>query len=268
MAICIVGKAQNSEGVGVDINSLYSPVALVWYHSIVLPHICTPITGSTLAEFEHHLKLTQEISDFVELRIDSIPDLTQEQLTRLHSLTYQQAICTCRVTDQGGMGGVDETRRIRIIHHALTLGFAYIDIEYETYTTHQFVLPPRTKLVISAHIFTHTPPAHELQDLIRRMSDLDPAVIKIATMVKAQSDLELIYSLLKKHQQNTSHQQLLLIGMGEQGRESRIQGPLRGCPWTYASTPWGSTAPGQLSLAEMKQIYTQMKDRFVTEHII
>lgn len=224
----------------------------------MLPLICSPITGSTLAEFEHHLKLTQEISDFVELRIDSIPDLTQEQLTRLHSLTYQQAICTCRVTDQGGMGGVDETRRIRIIHHALTLGFAYIDIEYETYTTHQFVLPPRTKLVISAHIFTHTPPEVELQDLIGRMGDFDPAVIKIATMVKGEADLQHIYTLLKKHRHTPSHPQLLLIGMGEQGRETRIQGPLLGCPWTYASTPFGSTAPGQLSLAEMQQIYTQM----------
>jgi 3-dehydroquinate dehydratase-1 len=156
------------------------------------------------------------------------------------------------------MGGVDETRRIRIIHHALTLGFAYIDIEYETYTTHQFVLPPRTKLVISAHIFTHTPPEVELQDLIGRMGDFDPAVIKIATMVKGEADLQHIYTLLKKHRHTPSHPQLLLIGMGEQGRETRIQGPLLGCPWTYASTPFGSTAPGQLSLAEMQQIYTQM----------
>lgn len=220
--------------------------------------ICTPITGSTLTEFERHLMLTQEMSDFVELRIDSIPDLTPAQLTHLRSLTHQRAICTCRVADQGGMGGVVEERRIALIRHALTLGFAYVDIEYETCTTHQFLIPPATKLVISAHIFTHTPPEVELQDLIGRIGNFDPAVIKIATMVKGQADLQLIYTLLKKHRQTISHPQLLLIGMGEQGRETRIQGPLLGCPWTYASTPWGSTAPGQLSLAEMQQLYTQM----------
>lgn len=226
---------------------------------ITPPSICTPITGSTLDEFEQRLALTQKMSDFVELRIDSIPDLTPAQLTHLRSLTYREAICTCRVADQGGMGGVDEKRRIGLIRHALTLGFAYIDIEHETMKQHDIVILPPTRLILSAHIFTNTPPDDQIQMLIRQMEDIHPAVIKIAVMTQNHHDCARVLRLIDMSTSLvTSPTRLLLIGMGEQGRETRIQGPLRGCPWTYAATPWTTTAPGQLSLSQMQQIYAQM----------
>ncbi len=222
------------------------------------PLICTPVTGHTFEEFVDHLARTQQISDFVELRIDSIPKVTVDQVTTLRTLTTSKSIFTCRIATQGGGWTQSERDRYKLIQAAFALGFDYIDIEYETYTKHHFSIPPTTKLVLSAHMFTHTPPEVELQDLIQRMSDFHPAVIKIAMMIQGDEDVHTLYALLDRKAELVAEGcKLLLIGMGEQGRATRIQGPLLGCPWTYASTPWCQSAPGQLPYDEMRQIYEQ-----------
>jgi 3-dehydroquinate dehydratase type I len=233
---------------------------MVQYWMLVRPSICTPVIGRSFDEFSHHLALTQKLSDFVELRLDSISELTRTELTQLRNLTYKKAICTCRIADQGGMRGVGEEQRITLIRHALTLGFTYVDIEYETMKLHRIVIPQNTQLVLSAHVFTHTPSDKELGELIQQMNYFEPAVLKIATMTQTPSDLVRIFALLDRRASLVvSPTQLLLIGMGEQGKESRIQGPKHGCPWTYASTPWGASAPGQLDYQTLSTYYTQLE---------
>lgn len=222
------------------------------------PLICTPVTGHTFEEFVDHLAKTQHISDFVELRVDSIPKVTVDQVTTLRTLTTSKSIFTCRTATQGGGWTQSEHVRCELIQAALRLGFDYVDIEYETCTKHHFTIPPPTKLILSAHMFDRTPTAEELEALIRRMGDFDPAVIKIATMIQRDEDVHTLYALLDRKAELVAEGcKLLLIGMGEQGRATRIQGPLLGCPWTYASTPWCQSAPGQLPYDEMRRIYAQ-----------
>jgi 3-dehydroquinate dehydratase len=48
----------------------------------------------------------------------------------------------------------------------------------------------------------------------------------------------------------------VIIGMGEQGRILRIVSPYLGASFTYASLEEGKeTAPGQLSMKQMNDIY-------------
>jgi 3-dehydroquinate dehydratase-1 len=53
-------------------------------------------------------------------------------------------------------------------------------------------------------------------------------------------------------------QQLIVIGMGELGKRVRIISPLFGGYLTYAWVKKNKTAPGQMSLKEMKAIYDKL----------
>ena len=46
--------------------------------------------------------------------------------------------------------------------------------------------------------------------------------------------------------------------MGAVGRMTRILGPLLGSYLTYAATPWGESASGQIQIEELKKVYNTL----------
>jgi 3-dehydroquinate dehydratase type I len=74
--------------------------------------------------------------------------------------------------------------------------------------------------------------------------------IKITTTANSKSDCSLVMGLYAKHKN------ILAFCMGTLGKITRVAAPLLGAEFTYAS--WNelrSTAPGQLTVAELKEIY-------------
>jgi len=214
--------------------------------------ICTPVVGKTLDEFLDNLKKTENVSDFVELRVDYIEKLKPEDIGIIYEAKSKEAIFTCRPKNEGGRFAGSENERIEIFNSAKNLDFEYIDIELETLKINQIERNPKTKLIVSYHNFQETPSYWDMQSIIHEMNKFQPDVIKIATILKEEYETTKIYRLLTNKPHN---EERIVIGMGENGKMTRVLGPLLGSYLTYASTEWGESAPGQIAIEEMKNIY-------------
>lgn len=213
--------------------------------------ICTPVVGETVEIFLENLKKTQEISELIELRIDSIKNIQIKDLDTIREKSTVRAIATCRKKEEGGHFDGSEEERVKILQRAIGL-FDYVDIELSTIQRHAFERNDKTKLIISYHNFDHTPSYWDMQKIIHDINKHSPDIIKIATMIQKEHEVTKIYRLLT----NKPHtEERIVIGMGEKGRMTRILGPLLGSYLTYASTEWGESAPGQIDIKKLSKIY-------------
>jgi len=213
--------------------------------------ICTPIIGNTLEQFLENLEKTQEISPFVELRVDFIQNIGKQDLDILRKATQVPAILTCRKKEEGGHFNRSEEERVCILQSAFGM-FEYVDIELSTIQNHSFIRDEKTKVIVSYHNFEKTPSYWDMQKIIHNINEHSPDILKVATMIEKTHELIKIYRLLT----NKPHtKERIVVGMGEGGKMSRILGPLLGGYLTYASTEYGESAPGQIELSKLQNIF-------------
>lgn len=203
--------------------------------------ICTPVIGKDLKEFLKNLDQVQAVSDFIELRVDKIKDLTEKDLLLIRKKTKKEAILTCR--------------NKKIFFDTIGLKFNYIDIDLDTIEKEKIILPKKlnTKFIISFHDFKKTPSDEFLRKLILKIKKHQPDIIKIATMVREEKDnLKLLRLILDNRLKSNKK---IIIGMGEKGQITRILGPFLGSSLTYAAVDGMKTAAGQLEINQLKKIY-------------
>ena len=199
--------------------------------------ICTPVIGKTLTEFLKNLDQVQEISEMVELRVDNVKNLSPKDLELIRQETTKEAILT--------------SRKKEIILRALDLRFDYVDIDISLITKFRILKKTGTKIIVSFHDFKKTPSEQELKKIVKKVNKFETNIIKIATMVRKDSDnLKLVKLMSSLHLKKR-----IIIGMGEKGKITRILGPFWGNFLTYASTEHGKSAIGQIDTFELKKIY-------------
>lgn len=186
----------------------------------------------------------------VELRVDYIKNLTDQDLKTIREQTVKESILTCRKKDEGGKYQGDERSRMKIIRQACRLGFDHIDLELSS-VNFNLPLNEKSKIILSFHDFKKTPNIYDLHIIRNRMRFCQPDIIKIATMVRKVEDVRVLLRLLLEKEKD---EEMIVVGMGEKGRLTRILGPLLGSYLTYVSTPYGETAPGQINIKELKNI--------------
>lgn len=203
--------------------------------------ICISITESDIGKVK---KLLNEF-DFCELRLDLIkPDIAD--LKDLISIN-KNVIVTCRQTK-----GID---RIEYLKEAIKHSPEYIDIEFETEESTKEGLIKLcesygVKRIHSYHNFNETPEYDFLKKIMKEeYRQFNPTIIKVATFVNSEKDNITLLSLLKEGMP------LVVLGMGEKGRKSRILAPLFGSKFTFASVNNNPSAPGQIDYFEMKRFY-------------
>lgn len=215
--------------------------------------ICTPVVGKTKEEFIHNLQKIQQLSDLVELRVDYLGEVTHEIITEIRHKTIKPAIFTCRKADEGGKFTATE-QRVELLQSAIGI-FEHVDIELTTMQEHTFERSDKTKIIVSYHNFKETPSYWDMQKIIYDMNQLQPDILKIATMVEKEYEVTKLYRLLT----NKPHtEERIVVGMGKHGRLTRILGPLLGGYLTYASTEYGESAPGQIDIKELRNMYNMM----------
>ena len=210
--------------------------------------ICTSIASLTydeIVEFMGHCQM-------VELRLDSL-DLNEAQLETLIGQATIPVLATCRPTPARS-----EEERIALLCRTVDWGAKWVDIEIESPASSKQVLRDatagRAELVISYHDYTRTPVRYELETIVQRCFDEGADVAKIACTVNSHKDAARIMGIYSHF---TS---LVAIGMGDLGRITRVAAPLLGAPFTFASTDvLHKTAPGQLTTAELKDLYAIME---------
>jgi 3-dehydroquinate dehydratase/shikimate dehydrogenase len=232
--------------------------------------IAVPIFVQELASAHARAAIAAERgADLVEYRIDLFNE--PEQVGRLVADSPLPCIITCRPTWEGGEFDGDEQSRISLLEHAGlgegNPGPAYLDVELKAYQSsanlrqkvglvvdHPDQQRPavNTGLVLSSHDFETRP-----SDLDRRVMAMAEAeacrVIKVAWRARSLRDNLEAFEILRRKLKPT-----IALCMGEFGLASRVLAKKFGALLTFAALddqPESVSAPGQPTLAELKQLY-------------
>ena len=193
-----------------------------------------------IAEHKH---LAEHGAELVELRLDYIR--RPVNLRRLLEERPCPIIATVRRPKDGGKWMRTEEERQVVLRTAIANKVEYVDLELDIARDIPRYGP--TKRIISYHNFDETP--ENLEDIHRKMTKLDPDVIKIATMANNPLDNIRALRLCRDSAIPTA-----AFCMGEMGMISRILCGRFGSPFTYATFhPERQLAPGQLSWQEMDE---------------
>ena len=192
-----------------------------------------------------------ESVELAEIRID-LAQLSKDDVVTIFSESSSQLIATCRPDNY-----TDE-ERMDLLKVAISSGAAFVDIEIESkpeFTNElvAFAKQYNTTVIISYHNFEQTPSSAELAEIIKNCFDLGADIAKIATMVKSNQDNARLLSLYD------TKKKIVVLGMGQLGKITRLMAPYLGSPFTFASLDEASaTAPGQITAFRLKQMLEQI----------
>jgi len=216
--------------------------------------ICTVVRGNTPGEFLERLERAERVSDMVELSIDSIKNFSVNDIARIRAKTTKESIFTCRKREEGGFFEGSEPARAAILEQADKEGFDYLDVEFSSYQSVRGG-SGNTKRICSFHDFQKTPSLEKLEEMVENMKHAKPDIIKIATMVNSDNDVKNLFSLLLR---KPDEENMIVVGMGEKGKITRILAPLLGGYLTYASFEDNASAPGQIDVRVLKSMTNKL----------
>lgn len=223
------------------------------------PAVCGAVMGENVDEMESAVSFAvKQGADLVELRIDSLKN--SEGWKKLLHLG-PPTIFTNRPKHEGGWFRGTERERIGIISEAIESGVSCIDLELSAPTRLRNHVVKKAKerdisVLMSYHDFSTTPSLKYLIGIAKKISEAGADLIKIVTTAKSTSDSMRILDFLIDVQEMIALP-VVAFAMGEEGRLSRIASLLLGSPLTYASVG-KPTAPGQLGIAETKQLLSRL----------
>lgn len=204
--------------------------------------ICVAISDKNL---EKCLNTLDKV-ELAEIRLD-LTEFGEEQIKQVFSHSTP-TIATCRPARIG------PEKQLELLITAIRAGAKYVDIEIEAERSQQLALIKEArnsncKVIISYHNFDKTPGLKALYTIVDQCFDLGADIAKIATLAKTKKDSARLLSLY------SIGKPLVALGMGEQGKITRIVSPLLNGEFTFAAMDDGeATAPGQINYSRMKEI--------------
>jgi 3-dehydroquinate dehydratase-1 len=210
--------------------------------------ICVAISESNLEK----CLSTLDRCELAEIRLD-LTGFNAEQIKKVFS-HKTPTIATCRPEKSGT---TDQFDRLTL---AIESGACYVDIEIEMEKKQRDAIlevarKQNCKIIISYHNFEETPALQELSGTVHQCFSIGADIAKVTTMVKSNADNARLLSLF------CINKPLVVLGMGEQGKITRIMAPFLGAEFTFAAMDDGeATAPGQIKYSRMKQIIEQLNN--------
>jgi 3-dehydroquinate dehydratase type I len=190
--------------------------------------------------------------DFAEIRLDKM-GLSPIHVRKFFS-QHPKLIATYRIGTEKNPHGKN------LLMSAIEAGAAYVDIEVEAHDEHktdilQKARSHRCKVIISYHNYERTPSRSELKEIVNQCFEDNPDITKVACQVHSSKDNVRILELL------SDTRSLVVIGMGQLGKITRIVAPLLGSLFTYASLDRGEeTAEGQINHLLLRKILKSLND--------
>jgi 3-dehydroquinate dehydratase / shikimate dehydrogenase len=226
-----------------------------------MTRLAVSISAKDQDGFLRRLKCAQlQGAEAVELRVDALDQPDAETVTGLiHAVKKARlpVIVTCRDVSEGGVKPIDFSHKLGLYKKAIELGADYIDIEFSTFKhpdVHSVIKAAledsATKLILSAHNFDG--PFEDVFVLHESILNLFPqAIPKIVCQARHITDCFAIFELLQD-----ADNPLIAFCMGEAGKISRVLAKKLGAEFSYAAIDSESaTAPGQLTVEQMKTLY-------------
>ena len=190
------------------------------------------------------------VADCVELRLDLIGDgFDLPALLRARGQT--PVVVTLRPPEQGGKCPLPAAERLRALLDAARGGAEYVDVEFDALTPaglHE-LRARGAQVIVSRHDFSAMPP---LEAWWAELAALDADVVKVVGSASDALDNLRVLRTLERADRPT-----IAIAMGAAGLASRVLAlRYEACLLTYAAATDGAgTAPGQLTLDEMREVY-------------
>lgn len=196
----------------------------------------------------------------VELRLDYLEKLTGE----LAAQAVEQAkgrglrvLATCRSAGEGGRFTGAEAVLRDILSAASRAGADYVDVELAALDRFgrplgEFLPLPPERVILSYHNFEGLP--ENLDDILFRMAGHIPGVAKVSYKAKTIADSFAALDILRAY--GSQGQKAIALAMDEPGGITRLLAKKLGAFATFASLDeQAASAPGQITLAEMKNRY-------------
>jgi 3-dehydroquinate dehydratase/shikimate dehydrogenase len=225
------------------------------------PRICISICKPTVAALEEAIAAAAEACQLIEVRLDCLESLELETgtsaITELLRNSTCDSILTFRPAEQGGQRELnDETRQA--FWSGAIFSESLFDVELDVAerlnsSDSSAPLPiDWSQTICSQHDFSGVP--RNLDQIYDRLAATPARILKVAVLAHDATDCLPVFRLLERAR--NEGREMIAIAMGMAGVATRILGPSRGAYLTYASLENGTTtAPGQISARELKEIY-------------
>jgi 3-dehydroquinate dehydratase / shikimate dehydrogenase len=214
--------------------------------------VAAPDASSMLRQLRRALRQTRT----VELRLDWLRDDDEmsrflRQIAPLGLLRRASSIATCRRIPAGGRYRGTIAKQLVHLGEAIRAGCAWYDLEIETVRE----CPPELLDVIlgearqltSAHFFDRLPKS--LPRVGAELLSGRPDAIKIAAQCDSLANSRKLLEFARRYRK------IVAMPMGEVAQPARLLAIQEGSSaFTYAPVE-NATAPGQISLQEMKKVY-------------
>jgi 3-dehydroquinate dehydratase I len=188
--------------------------------------------------------------EFAEVRIDALENPSENDVAGIFS-AKPGMLATCRP------GKIAEDARMALLLRAIDSGAGFVDVELEAGENFRRGIILRAKergckVIISHHDYSETPSAAMLESIALACIAKGADIAKIACAANSMQDSARLLGLLGKE---GVQGRLVVVGMGEAGKITRVAAPLLGSPFTFASLTKGEkTADGQIDAKTLKKI--------------
>ncbi len=224
--------------------------------------ICVSIGRSSLDDALAAADSMASVADVLEIRLDC---LTTPAVSPFMNALSTPLLFTNRPQWEGGNFNGDEEQRLAALLEAVREGAAYVDLELlapdESHRQMvQALEKTESRLIISWHNFENTPTRQELVGRMAMMQDKGADIGKIITTAHSHQDVLRVLQLLEVAEELGFP--LIAFCMGRPGVISRVATTDLGGYMTYCAVNSGeATAPGQLSVARLRDIYSLMNEQ-------
>jgi 3-dehydroquinate dehydratase-1 len=220
-----------------------------------VPRICTSIPAPSTAALKTDVKRAFENgSDYVEVRLDYLTEFNIEEIRSVLQTYAERCVYTCRKQEEGGLFRGSEEARLNLLKNLAEQNPAFVDLELSTVIESpeliDVVRSGGSKVIVSWHDYAGTPNPETL-DKMRASAENLGNITKIVTLATTFVDNTSTLSLYR----SAAKGRLIAFCMGEPGVLSRVLCPLLGSPFTYAALEDQKTAPGQISLNDLREFY-------------
>jgi 3-dehydroquinate dehydratase/shikimate dehydrogenase len=219
--------------------------------------ICGVVAAASALEMGRQLRRAVRETRTIELRLDWLKSereiarfLSWLRVWRRASRSQATLIATCRRREGGGRFGGSLAAQLVILRLAGECGCGWYDLEIES--AERFpeaglrVVLGKQKRITSFHDFRGTP--RRLGAVMQRMERAGGEVAKVATTCRTIAESVRVLALAR------GKRGVIAVPMGEVGLPARVLALREGSALAYAATE-EATAPGQLSLEEMRGLY-------------
>jgi len=243
----------------------YSVLSNLFQYIVFMTKIAIPIRPINLEDLSQ--KLDQALKSqvgVIEIWMDKIysePNLYNfliQEIQRVKSKRQAiQFLLTLKDPSEKGVFQEGLEKRREILENYINI-VDFIDMPFRFEQTQ--VISNPNKLLLSFHDFDKTPSLDELQKIIDKMKVYNPTIYKIACQVNPENAQEAIARIFQLQENNPELQsKMIIIGMGDQAIETRIQAPKFKQPFTFASLDSASkTAAGQLSAIQLQNKWLEL----------